>query len=113
MKIASLQNISPVSVSHNPEILKKVLIKNGEVPNITQFSRAIIKPGQVASSHIHVDIYEVFLTESGNGEMKIEDEVVAIGPGICITIEPGEAHEVLNNGDGDLVILTLGILDRR
>lgn len=83
------------------------------IPNITQLSRAVFKPGQVADSHVHKDMFEVFLTEQGVGVMDINGKIIAMKPGVCITVEPGEPHEVTNNGSVDLVVTTLGILDKR
>ncbi|SRR5258706_4000793 len=113
MKLESLNDKIQEPVSHNPEIRKQVLIRNGEIPNITQLARAIFKPGQIASIHAHLDMYEVFLTEQGKGLMKIDDKPYDMEPGVCITVEPGESHEVTNNGSEDLIITILGILDKR
>lgn len=110
MKLVSLKNTVRESVSHNPEVMKQVLIKNGEIPNVTQLSKTVFKPHQVASSHKHADMYEVFLTEKGEGTMIINDKSYSLEPGICITVEPGESHEVVNNSEDDLVITILGIL---
>ncbi len=110
MKVTSLQSRASESVSHNPKILKRVLIRDGEIPNITQLSRAVFKPGQIASSHTHPDMYEVFVTEQGKGIININSKFFDMEPGVCITVEPGESHEVKNNSAEDLVITIVGIL---
>lgn len=113
MKTISLKNIPEEPVSHNPEILKRVLIRNGEIPNITQLSKATFKPGQVAPSHVHQDMYEVFLVEFGLGSISIDNEVFPLKSGTCVTVQPGESHELTNTGKDDLVITILGVLDKK
>lgn len=110
MKVNILQEITEEPVVHNEKILKKVLIRKGEIPNITQFARAVFPPGETAAGHIHQDMYEVFLTEKGNGLMEIDGQKIPMEPGTCITVEPGEMHEVKNTENGNLIVLILGIL---
>lgn len=93
--------------------MKQVLIRNGEISNITQLSKATFKPGQIAQSHTHQDMYEVFLVELGVGSISIDNEVFPLEPGTCVTVEPGETHELTNTGKEDLVITILGVLDKK
>lgn len=109
MKISKLATTPETEVSHNPKIKKKVLIGNGDIPNITYFSRAVLPEGEVAESHSHPDMTEVFLIESGLGEMSIDGVTRALTPGTCITVEPYENHELRNTGTSDLVVLYFGV----
>ncbi len=109
MKIASLGDIDEVGVSHNPEIKKKILIANGQIPHLTQFSRVIFQAGQIAGSHTHQDMYEIFNTERGTGEIKIDNHKYNLTEGTCVTVEPGEAHEVTNTGKNDLILTIVGM----
>lgn len=109
MKYTLLNDIEEVGVSHNPDLKKKVLIANGEVPHLTQFSRVTFKVGQIASSHKHEDMYEIFSVESGIGKVVIDGKTIELAPGVCVTVEPGEEHEITNTGSEDLLITILGI----
>ena len=109
MKICSLANIEETTVSHNPKIKKQVLISNGQINTITNFSRAVFPPGEIANTHSHSDMTEVFYIESGQGIISVNDEEFKISPGVCITIEPNEAHELKNTGLSDLTILYFGV----
>lgn len=109
MKYTSLKDIKEVGVSHNIEIKKKVFIPNGQVPHLTQFSRVTFKPGQIANNHIHQDMYEIFYVESGEGEIIVNGSKYSLASGDCVTVEPGEDHEVINIGKVNLIITIIGI----
>lgn len=109
MKLTKLENIDYTEVSHNASIKKKVLVKNGLIPHLTNFSIATFPPGEVANEHSHEDMTEVFFIQSGLAEMYIEGEVIELTEGSCITVEPNEKHELRNVGLNDLVVMYFGI----
>lgn len=109
MRIITLDEVEEQGVSHNPEIRKRVMIERGQVEHLTNFSRATLAQGQRARSHAHADMYEVFFVESGDGLIRVDDEEFAIGAGTCVTVEPGEAHEIVNTGREELVLLYFGL----
>lgn len=104
MRYSSLKDIDEVGVSHNPEIKKKVFISKGQIPHLTQLARVTFKSGQIATSHIHQDMYEIFNVESGTGVITVDNNKYDLTPGVCITVDPGEKHEVVNNGKDDLIL---------
>jgi quercetin dioxygenase-like cupin family protein len=67
MITTSLKNLPEESVSHNPEIKKKVMLRFGDLPHLTNFSQARFAPGQTAPAHAHQDMCEVFFVEAGSG----------------------------------------------
>jgi quercetin dioxygenase-like cupin family protein len=109
MKQVSLTDLPEEAVSHNPAIKKKVMLRLGELPHLTNFSQARFAPGQVAASHVHWDMCEVFFVESGTGTIRIDDRTYALLPGTCIAVEPGETHEVSNPGPTELVLTYFGL----
>ena len=109
MKYKSLTLIPVTGVSHNPEIRKRVLIANGEIPHMTQLARIILKLGQIAAIHRHSDMYEIFNIESGKGKMLVNKKEYQLASGICVIVEPDEDHEVQNTGQEDLTITITGI----
>jgi mannose-6-phosphate isomerase-like protein (cupin superfamily) len=112
MKIISLAGLPEGQVSHNPEIKKKVMLKPGDLPHVTNFSQARFAPGQVASAHAHRDMYEVFFVESGTGLIRVDGVEHPLGPGVCVAVEPGEVHEIANAGSVDLVLTYFGVQDQ-
>ena len=111
MKITNLNSLPQKQVSHNPEITKKVMLTDRDIPHLTNFSQATFAPGQVASAHSHHDMHEVFFVSAGEGIMRIDAKEYALTPGVCIAIATGETHEVINTGRSNLVLTYFGIVD--
>lgn len=109
MKITDLNQIPEQEVSHNPAIKKKVMLILGDLPHLTNFSQARFAPGQVANSHSHSDMCEVFFVESGLGNICVNGIDYPLTPGVCIAVEAGEIHEVSNRGNTDLVLTYFGL----
>ncbi|MDB9495389.1 cupin domain-containing protein [Spirulina major CS-329] len=109
MKYTSLHRQVATSVSHNGAIAKTVLLAPGEAEPVIQFAQATFPPGQIAPSHAHGDMAEVFFVESGWGEIVIEEQVHRLEPGVCVLVEPQERHEVRNTGTEPLVLTYFGV----
>lgn len=108
MKLTSLAHLPDEQVSHNPEIKKKVMLRLGDLPQLTHFAQARFAPGQVAIAHTHADLCEVFFVESGEGIIQIDGENHSLQAGTCVAVEPGEIHEVSNSGTAELVLTYFG-----
>ncbi len=109
MKLLSLSDIPEESVSHDPQLIKRVMIKNGELPHLKKFAQARFASGQVAHAHSHTDQYEVFLIESGDGIVNVEGQEYHVSAGSCVVFEPGEVHEVTNTGSSELILTYFGL----
>lgn len=109
MKIVLLADAPEEGVSHNPEIRKRVLLRRGDLPHLTNFTRARLTPGQVARAHTHADMHEVFFVESGDGVIKVSGREHPLAAGTCVAVEPGETHEIANTGSADLVLNYFGV----
>jgi len=109
LKITSIHSTEKSAVSHNPKIKKHVLIANGEIENVTNFSEAIFPPGETAYAHSHRDMTEVFFIKSGSGTISVSDRTILLDEGMCVTVEPNEAHEIINTGVTDMVVMCIGI----
>ena len=109
MKRGTLDELAELPVSHNPEIRKKVLFNDGELPSITQYSQATFPPGQTAPAHRHEDMHEVFWCVSGSGTITIDGEAFPLSPGAYVACAPGELHEIANNGSTPLRLHQLGV----
>jgi quercetin dioxygenase-like cupin family protein len=109
MKIIKTKEISGVGIAHNPEIMKKVFVENGEVPALTTFASATFKPGQSVEEHQHETMYEIFYITEGSARFTILDNATDVHAGDCIIIEPGEMHLMENPTDNDVTWLYFGI----
>jgi quercetin dioxygenase-like cupin family protein len=109
MKITSLDDLPEEPVSHNPEIKKKVMLRLGDLPHLTNFSQSRFAPGQTAPAHAHQDMCEVFFVESGSGIIRINGKDYPLVAGSCAAVEPGEIHEVINNDTTELVLTYFGL----
>lgn len=110
MKKIQLAQLPYETVSHNSAIQKKVLIRGGALPNLTNFAQAYFEPGQVAESHVHLDMNEVFFVLAGCGQILIDKICYPLSPGTCIVVEAGEAHEVRNSGHEMLALSYFGLI---
>lgn len=110
MKIVSLNALPIEGVSHDLEIQKKVMLRFGDLPHLTNFSQACFAPGQQVTPHKHADMSEVFLVESGEGTIWIDGIAHPLTAGTCVAVEAGELHKLANTGQTDLVLTYFGIL---
>jgi len=110
MRLINRSQIPDTGVSHDPLISKKVFIENGRIPKLTNFSQSRIKPGQYCPSHQHPDMWEVYLVESGKGEMILDGKEVPLSEGDCLIVDPGEDHSMQNSSSTvDLLLTYFGI----
>ena len=109
MKKISISQLPREGVSHDPQITKQVMLRRGDLPHVTAFSRSTLLPGQTAHEHQHRDMFEVFFVESGAGTMKIAGTEHQLERGVCILVEPGELHEISNTGSAELVLNYFGV----
>ena len=67
---------------------------------------ATLAPGKKIEAHVD-PMEEIYFVMSGSGEMGVDDEQRQVGPGDATWIPAGSPHRLLNNGEGDLVILVV------
>lgn len=113
MKLVSLDILPLTTTSHNNAGKKQTMVQKGEIPHLLQFSQVTFAPGEVVAAHTHADLYEVFFVEKGEGTYIVNGKSNVITKGTCITIEPGELHELVNTGTGELVLTYFNILDEK
>ncbi|KAG0223899.1 hypothetical protein BGX31_008285 [Mortierella sp. GBA43] len=111
MKLTKLDSLPVAYVSHDMTVEKKVMLKHGDVPHVSQLAVATLKPTEVATKHSHKDMTETFCFQSGTGEMEVDGVIHTVGAGTTITVYPNEEHEIRNTGSENLVVLYFGIMD--
>lgn len=110
MKIVAIGDLPEEGVSHDPQLLKKVMIRNGEVPHVKQFARLRMAAGDVAHAHAHAAEYEIIYVEAGEGIVRVNGRAARIGAGTCVVFELREMHEIVNPGPGDLVLVYVQVM---
>ena len=74
----------------------------------TGFNYLIIKPGRrEAFAHRHGTAEEVYVVLGGSGRVKLDDEMVELGPYDALRVSPGVARG-LEAGDDGLEVLIFG-----
>ena len=109
MKRLDLNRLPDEAVSHNPSVIKRVLLRSGELGAVTQLAQATFPPGESVAEHSHLDMAEVFLVVRGEGTMGVDGTVYPLRPGVCMVVEPGERHQLQNTSSEPLVVTTLGL----
>lgn len=109
MKLVDENSLPELGVSHNPEIKKKTFITQGNIPKLMMYSSAVFKPGQKVALHKHDTMFEVFHIQTGKAIFTVSGKEYELGPGHCITIEPGEIHGQSNPFNIDVTWTYFGI----
>lgn len=65
----------------------------------------IVDPDSSSNPHSHSNLEEVFYVLSGQGEIKVGNEVMNIEPGTCIYIPINTMHQLINKGSKKLKVL--------
>lgn len=79
-------------VSHDPSLIKKLLVDEGVLPGITGISHISLTAGSNVDMHVHDNGYEVFYCIDGNAVAVVGDKRLNIEAGSCLIVEPGEPH---------------------
>lgn len=79
----------------------------GRAHGLISHSLAVIThpPGTASRDHHHTVADEVYFVESGQGRVRIGEEMRFIGPGDFVIIRPGQPHKLWNDGPDDLVLI--------
>lgn len=110
VKIVHHNNINWTPLSHDPQIVKKVILGNGEAANITQLSRTRILPGQSTTPHTHKDMAEIYTIEIGTLSFTVNGTTSKVEGPASVLIMPGDLHALANNSDQPIELLYIGVL---
>lgn len=66
-----------------------------------------IDPRSSSNPHSHPEKEEIFYVVSGRGEIVVAWERQAIEPGSIIMVPPGAEHQLFNDGDESLKVLSI------
>lgn len=114
MKIIKDKDLDWEEVNHpGSKVLKKVIIKNGDLLNITVFGKAVFKSHDVIEEHSHSTMYEVFHLTKGKAVFTVKDKDKIVEKGDTIIFKPNEPHKQTNPFNEDCEWIYLGLATDR
>lgn len=73
-------------------------------PNL-EWGVIVFRPGQELGPHKHAEVEETFYFEAGTPKMIVDGAEHRVAPGDVFRLEPGEAHNIVNDVDGDTRVI--------
>jgi quercetin dioxygenase-like cupin family protein len=67
---------------------------------LQSLAEASLEPGQSTQRHYHARSEEIYLIVGGSGELEVDGEIRAVGPGDAILIPSGAWHQLTALEDG-------------
>ena len=104
MDIRNIDRVPAFATKDGSEIRELLAHRNSSIRN-QSLAEARVAPGQTTAPHYHPRTEEIYYILSGEGQMRIGDEVRRVGPGDAIAIPPGETHQITNTGSETLRFL--------
>jgi len=92
-------------IAHGGAVAQMILDRR-TLQEIGFLAIANLAPGKEIEAHVD-PMEEIYFIVSGAGEMRVDDERRAVGPGDAIWIPEGSIHALLNNGDRECTILVV------
>ena len=97
---------------NDPGVWKKVILKHEEIDpksKLMMINLSKVPVGKTHKAHSHETMEEYFYFTEGHGEVKIDDEIVPVGPGDRIIVPAKIIHQVKNTEEKELLYIGLGI----
>jgi len=108
MKHYTLAESPGVPVSHDPSLIKKLLVRDGVLPGIRGLSHIVLSADLSVETHIHDKVYEVFYCIGGRAVAVVGNNRLTLEAGHCLIVEPGEPHSFENiSEDTELLYFSL------
>jgi uncharacterized cupin superfamily protein len=67
-----------------------------------------LEPGQASTKHRHPTQEELYVLLEGRGRIRIDDELVELGPMDSLLVDPASIRQVFNDTDADALWLVVG-----
>jgi len=104
MDVKNLDEVPPFTTKDGSEIRELLAHRNSGIRN-QSLAEARLPVGGATQEHFHPRAEEIYFITSGNGEIRIENEIRAIRAGDAIAILPGQKHKLWNTGNEVLRLL--------
>lgn len=103
VQVINMTDIDPIPLANN-SWSKMVLTNKNVSDNHASLGYSIFRPGTVLTSVSH-EVEELAYVVSGEGELRLEDQVVSFGPNDALFIPPSTWHAVVNTSNEDLIMV--------
>ena len=67
-----------------------------------------LAPGQASTRHRHLEQEELYVLLEGTGRMRVDDELLTIGPLDAVLVGPDSVRQVFNDTDDEALWLVVG-----
>jgi mannose-6-phosphate isomerase-like protein (cupin superfamily) len=104
MEIVRTEDREPFITLDGSEIRELAGIPAGNSANLS-LAQATVPAGASTEAHYHRLSEEIYLFTAGAGRMRLGEQEAAVRAGDCVVIAPGTPHQLVNDGDGPLVLL--------
>jgi mannose-6-phosphate isomerase-like protein (cupin superfamily) len=104
MDIQNIARVASFTTKDGSEIRELLAHRNSCIAN-QSLAEARLPAGASTAAHYHPKTEEIYYILSGRGEMRIDAETAAVGPGDAVAIPPGRTHQITNVGREPLVFL--------
>ncbi|MCB2227403.1 MAG: cupin domain-containing protein [Desulfarculaceae bacterium] len=92
--------------AHGGGVAHMILDARRHLQTIMFLAHASVPPGNKLEGHVD-PMEEIYIIQSGTGEMQVDDQTRHVTPGDCIHIPIGSFHELTNTGAEELTILVV------
>ena len=95
----------------SPGVWKKVFFQQDDLRpgRIQMVNWARLPSGNTFAPHYHEDMQEIFVILSGETRIRVSHEEHTLHRGDAVRIDPGEVHQMWNDGRDDVEYLAIGI----
>ena len=104
MDVRNIEQAPAFTTKDGSEIRELLAARNSCIRNQT-LAEARLPLGGATTPHHHVKTEEIYYILSGQGSMRVGEEIRGVGPGDAIAIPPGAAHQITNTGADTLKFL--------
>jgi len=107
MKVMHREEIAEPLVTPSGEVIFELIGKAAGDPANHSLAQIVIPSGKSSVPHYHKISQETYFILAGKGQMKVNDREFELGLGQACLIEQGEVHQILNQGEEDLIFLAV------
>jgi len=102
--IQNIDRVPAFTTLDGSEIRELLAHRNSSIRN-QSLAEARLSAGQSTAPHFHRRTEEIYYIVSGEGQMRLGDDLRAVRAGDAIAIPPGAVHQLINTGAGVLKLL--------
>jgi len=104
MDVFNIDEVPAFTTKDGSEIRELLAYRNSCIRN-QSLAEARLPVGAATTPHRHPAAEEIYYVLEGSGQMRVDEQSRAVGPGDAIAIPPGSDHQITNVGDCELKFL--------